>query len=320
MKQAFTSKRWTEAHLEILRSATAIINQYQDGGYDLTLRQLYYQFIALNLFPDDWLVSLKDGQQTKNHERNYKKLGNIINDGRMCGLVDWDAIVDRTRNLQTWYHEKDVPNALERMKNRYTLDFWNNQEVRVEVWVEKEALAGVFSRICGRWDVPYFACRGYTSASASYEAYKRIENRLYKDQRTVILHFGDHDPSGIDMTRDNRDRLELMIHSHYHSGEGSDFLDAFEVRRMALNWDQITEFNPPPSPAKVTDSRAEKYIEEFGEDSWELDALNPDKLTSLAEEEIKSLIDFDKWEETTKQIAKDKKVIDKLISQSKKSK
>lgn len=81
-------------------------------------------------------------------------------------------------------------------------------------------------------------------------------------ERRVILHLGDHDPSGIDMTRDISDRLELF---------GADV----EVKRIALNWDQIDEFTPPPNPAKLSDSRAGAYIAEYGDESWELDALEP---------------------------------------------
>ena len=315
MFQAFVPKNFSLAHAGIIDSANSVIRKYQGEGYDLTLRQLYYQFIALDLFPDDWLVSLGGGQATKNHERNYKKLGGILNDARLAGRVDWGAIVARTRSLTEWQHETSVEEALARMKRNYTLDMWANQPFRVEVWVEKEALAGVFNRICGQYDVPYFACRGYTSASSSYGAYQRVRDNCDNGQNTLILHFGDHDPSGLDMTRDVTDRLRLMVNNEEYGG--SDYDNCFEVRRLALNHAQVLKFNPPPSPAKITDSRAKGYIEEFGDDSWELDALEPTELADLAEQEIRSVIDDELWDETEERIKEDKALITKFIEQSK---
>lgn len=311
MFQAFIPKTFSSAHSDIIASANRVIRKYQGEGYDLTLRQLYYQFVALDLFPDEWFVKLPGGQLTKNHERNYKKLGGILNDARLAGAVDWSAIVDRTRSLTEWQHETSVADALERMRKNYTLDMWHNQPIRVEVWVEKEALAGVFHRICGQYDVPYFACRGYTSASSAYGAYQRVCARV-PHQKTLILHFGDHDPSGIDMTRDIEDRLHTMTSSEEYGD--SDFYDCFEVRRLALNHEQVLKFNPPPSPAKITDSRAGKYIEEFGDDSWELDALDPTQLADLAEREIRSVIDDDLWDETEERISADKATLLKFIN------
>lgn len=314
MFQTFIPKNFSAAHSAIIDSANDVIRKYQGEGYDLTLRQLYYQFVALNLFPDEWLVKLTGGQLTKNHERNYKKLGGILNDARLAGHVDWDAIVDRTRSLNEWQHETSVADALQRMKRNYTLDMWDNQPIRVEVWVEKEALAGVFNRICAEYDVPYFACRGYTSASSSYAAYQRVVERVERDQKTLILHFGDHDPSGLDMTRDIEDRLRTMVESEEYGG--SDYDNCFEIRRLALSHAQVLEFDPPPSPAKITDSRAKGYMETYGDDSWELDALEPTKLADLAKVEIESVIDYELWEETEERIKEDRKLIQKFIDQS----
>jgi hypothetical protein len=153
------------------------------------------------------------------------------------------------------------------------------------VWIEKEALAGVIERTANRWRVPYFACRGYTSQSEAWRAGQRF--RLYEKQgqKIVVLHLGDHDPSGIDMTRDNRDRLDIFT----YQGDVT-------VKRLALNIDQVRQYRPPPNPAKITDSRSNGYIKEFGTESWELDALDPTVLDRLISAAIESLIDRDKWE------------------------
>jgi hypothetical protein len=104
-------------------------------------------------------------------------------------------------------------------------------------------------------------------------------------ERRVILHFGDHDPSGIDMTRDIGDRLRLF---------GAKRVD---VRRLALNMDQVEQYDPPPNPAKETDSRFEGYRAEYGDESWELDALEPTTLAALVTAEVESIIDREQWDE-----------------------
>lgn len=314
MRKAFIEKSFSAVAESIIRTAGRIIADYQSQGFDMTLRQLYYQFIAGDLFPDGWEVVLPGGQRTKNHERNYKKLGTILADARMAGRIDWSAITDRTRELVEWRHETSVADAIRRIRRSYSLDMWTDQDIVVEVWVEKEALAGVFHQVCAKWDVPYFACRGYTSVSAAYEAYRRISGRVDQGRRTLVLHFGDHDPSGIDMTRDIRDRLSLMLGS---DRLGSDFDNCFEVRRMALNMDQVRAFDPPPSPAKITDSRAADYIAAFGDDSWELDALDPRKLTELADTAIQSVIDWGRWDATLERAKQHRRCLDKIISELK---
>jgi hypothetical protein len=164
-------------------------------------------------------------------------------------------------------------------------DLWAGQPFRPEVWVEKEALAGVFQRVCDELRVPLFACRGYTSQSEMHAAAMRL--RGYKrdsGQTPVVFHFGDHDPSGVDMTRDIRDRLRL-------------FMGGMKVERLALNMDQIEEYEPPPNPAKDTDSRFTGYSELYGDESWELDALEPSVLAALVSDRIADVRDDDAWQE-----------------------
>jgi hypothetical protein len=142
----------------------------------------------------------------------------------------------------------------------------------------------VFERVCHELDVPYFSCRGYTSQSEMYSAGQRMVSYQTRGQRPVILHFGDHDPSGIDMSRDIRERLAMF---------GVDL----QFHRMALNMNQVEEYGPPPNPAKVTDSRAVEYIALHGDESWELDALEPDVLAGLVRDQLDALRDPDRWDE-----------------------
>lgn len=141
--------------------------------------------------------------------------------------------------------------------------------------------------VCNELDVPYFSCRGYTSQSEMWTAAVRLIHNLRNQQAPIILHFGDHDPSGKDMSRDIRDRLTTFIQHH---------LDReFGFERLALNFDQVEQYNPPPNPTKLSDSRAEGYIAEFGGECWELDALEPQVIADLARAAIVAVRDEVRW-------------------------
>lgn len=166
-------------------------------------------------------------------------------------------------------------------------ELWENQSKRVEVWIEKDALVGVIEGICNETDVPHFSCRGYVSDSEMWRAGRRIlrHTRDGAGQPVIILHLGDHDPSGIDMTRDIQGRLELF----------SDYAD-LEVRRIALTMEQVKEQRPPPNPAKITDSRYEGYSARYGNESWELDALEPQFISSLIRDNVLAERDEAQWD------------------------
>jgi hypothetical protein len=267
----YVAKRFNSDHLKKIEQANTIITEYQAQGFDLTLRQLYYQFVSRDLIPN----TLKD----------YKNLGTIISDGRLAGLIDWNAIVDRTRNLLSNSHWAGPAEIVEACAKQFQIDKWDNQEYRPEVWIEKDALLGVIERVCRSNDVSYFSCRGYTSQSEMWAAAQRLNGYIDEGQTPVIIHLGDHDSSGIDMSRDIEERLELF------TGE------SIRIDRIALNMDQVKKHRPPPNPAKLTDPRAKKYVAKFGTKSWELDALEPKVLERLIQSTIDGLRESDKWDE-----------------------
>lgn len=264
MKQLFEEWNPSGDSLVVVKRANGIVAKYAAMKITLTIRQLYYQFVQQN-----WL---------KNTERNYKRLIDLMARARLAGLTDWSAIEDRTRNLSSLTAWSSPSEMIEVQAANFRFDLWADQPNRVEVWIEKEALASVFEQICRQLRVDFMCCRGYMSLSELYDAGQRLKLRrsgrsIYGDehakQRNVILHFGDHDPSGMDMTRNIEERLRQF-------SEGP-----VKLIRCALNMDQIEQYDPPPNPAKITDSRFEKYAEEYGNESWELDALDPLVLRGL---------------------------------------
>ena len=274
MKIPYIQKRFSRGSTQIIQKADEIITEYRKAGDSLTLRQLYYQFVARDILP--------------NKQSEYKRLGSIINDARMAGMISWYAIEDRTRNLRDYYYsELGTPrDILSNAAHGHELDHWEDQKNYVEVWIEKDALVGVIEKVCNNWRVPYFACRGYNSQSEQWRAGKRIQEKAEEGKEVHILHLGDHDPSGLHMTVDNSERLSLFSES------------AVNLHRLALNMDQVKQYKPPPNPAKEKDSRFKNYFKNYGKQSWELDALEPKVIRSITEKEIKSLINNKVWAQT----------------------
>lgn len=262
-KICYAPRRFTDKLMVTINRANQILEDYGRQGFTLTLRQLYYQFVARGFIP--------------NNQKEYKKLGDAIGNARLAGFIDWSYLEDRTRNLSHLLKYEDIDDALHQLHQVYHIDLWKDQEYRPEVWIEKDALVGVIQGVCEENDIPFFSCRGYTSLSEMFGAASRLRDHSMNGQIPYILHFGDHDPSGIDMSRDIHDRLADTFYADH------------EFCRVALTMDQIHEFNPPPNPAKVKDSRFKSYRKLYGDESWELDALNPSSFRDLIEDRIGSL-------------------------------
>ena len=269
-KLCYQGHRFDRSSKAIITRANEVLEEYSAQGFTLTLRQLYYQFVARGWLP--------------NKQRCYKRLGEIVGNARLSGKIDWLHLEDRMRKLEALQHFAGPQDALNRLTAWYHVDMWESQEWRPEVWVEKDALSGVVARVCNQYDVPYFCCRGYTSLSEMWRASMRLRRHSELRQKPYIMHFGDHDPSGIDMSRDIFDRLHKTL------GAECEFV------REALTMEQVTELNPPPNPAKVTDSRYKTYVERFGDESWELDALEPKHIHDLVESRVKTLLDQKQWD------------------------
>lgn len=277
---SFIPRKFRPESITRIAQANALIEEYADQGYDLTLRQLYYRFVAAGYIP--------------NSQKSYDNLGALINDARLSGNIPWNRITDRTRNVRGgggWDSPESIVSAVTR---QYQRDLWEGQKVYIEVWVEKEALANVVERACARLNMPYFSCRGYVSQSEMYAAHARFAARTEEGNARdgIVLHLGDHDPSGLDMTRDIEDRLNLFAWGEpWDDGRGP----VYTVRRIALNMDQVRERNLPPNPAKTTDARFKAYRNRYGDESWELDALEPAELDNLITTTVKSYLDTTIW-------------------------
>lgn len=279
MKEKFEDHKFTPQSLKQIGTINAILEEYRRMRFKLSLRQLYYQLVARDYI--------------ENSVRSYKRTGELVATARMAGLIDWDMIEDRNRETIMNTHWESPAEIIRAAANGFRIDRWTGQEHYCEVMVEKDALSGILLPVCRELDVRFSANKGYSSASAMYEAGKRFRRVAMDTESTAVeyhlFYLGDHDPSGIDMTRDVRERLITFV------GLDDDF--PLQVHRLALNYDQVEQWNPPENPAKETDSRYADYARRYGESSWELDAVEPRTLANLLREAILEYIDPVTWQE-----------------------
>ncbi len=259
--------------VDLINKANSVIDEYAARGFTLTVRQLYYQFVAR-----DWL---------KNTQNNYQRLASVVDDARKAGLIDWNAIIDRTRFLRRIPNFSDPANFLDDVKDQYAEDIWRDQDYYAEVWIEKDALLGVIENPCNELRIPYFACRGYPSSSELYRAAKRLKRQRDAGKWPIVFYLGDHDPSGLHMGVSNAPDLLTMF------GRTNDI----DVQHIALTRDQIDEYTPPPNYAKESDSRYEWYLDRTNlEECWELDALDPGVIDALIRDRVESILDREKFD------------------------
>jgi hypothetical protein len=261
MKEMFRSKRFGEGALLRIDLCNGIINDYLAQGLRLTLRQLYYQLVTRNAI--------------RNLEREYKNLSSLVSDARLGGRMDWEAIEDRVRRPQRASEFENLGQLVDAALAIYRLPRWRTQKVYAELWVEKDALAGVLEPIARENHVTLMVNRGYSSQSAMYESAQRF---IAAGKPGVLFYLGDFDPSGEDMVRDIQDRLDM-------------FGANVDVRKVALTMPQVQQYNPPPNPAKLTDPRASGYVERYGDESWEVDALPPNVLAQIIRAAFQKIVD-----------------------------
>lgn len=270
MKECYVPKTFRADTMRLIYLINDIIDDYQAQGFRLTVRQLYYQLVARGIIP--------------NTLQEYKRVAGIINDGKLAGEIDWEAIEDRTREFVRQQRWDSGAQILRAAVNGYHKDMWEHQESRVFVIVEKEALVGVLEPTCRSYDTPLLAARGYPSGTVLREFVESDITPCVEDgKEPIILHLGDHDPSGIDMSRDLEERITLFSGRYV------------EVRRIALTMEQVREQRPPENPAKTTDARFAGYEKLYGKKSWELDALSPTYLANLLKGHITQHIDQHGW-------------------------
>lgn len=251
---------------ELLKEIKEVLEDYKKQNIKVTLRQLYYQLVVKGIIPND--------------DKQYKKLSGLITNARYSGVIDWGVIEDRARLPKIPQTFRNIKHIIEAAAETYSLNRWKEQENYVEIWTEKDAISSVIYPTTKKYQVPMVVNRGYSSASSMYESAQRFLGQDKKQK--VILYLGDHDPSGIDMDRDIKERLD-------------EFGVNIKVIRIGLTFEQVQKYNPPKNPTKMKDVRSKDYIKKYGHSCWEVDALRTDVLLDLIEKNILKYLDLKKY-------------------------
>jgi len=258
----------------------AVMRAFQEAGYPQTVRQVFYKLTTFGA--------------VEKTEQGYKGVAYHLLKMRRAGALPYYWIADNTRWVRKPDTYDDISQFLTISRDAYRRALWAGQPDYIEVWCEKDALAGVLSDVTNEFDVPLYVSRGFASETYVYEAAQAIKR---KGKPTYIYYFGDYDPSGVAARNDVRRKLASM-------GARVNFEAA------AVTPDQVTRWSLPTRPTKKTDSRAKGWRG----DSVELDAIPADQLRRLVRDVIERHIDSRELEETRRAERLERQALEQVIS------
>lgn len=258
----------------IIENSVDILSRYEPGV--LTIRGLHYQLVSRGM---------------TNDIQHYKRVVAATGQARWDGIIGFDAFSDRDRALACLTksepvildeQESEARTQIRLWMTSYRRNKWENQYYYPEVFIEKKALEGVFYKPCKEHGIALGACKGYPSLTFLHDAEQRFEQAVERNQQPIILYFGDYDPSGEDIPRALQENIIKLG------------CPEIEVRRICLKEEQVIEWNLPPAPTKVTDSRSVHWD---GLGQVELDAVRPEKLISLLDDAVAEIFDVSVYNE-----------------------
>ena len=241
-----------------LRSWVGVLRVFDEVEPPMTVRQMFYQIETRGLV-------------TKT-EQGYRQVAYQLLTMRRLGIIPYHFIADNTRWQRKPKTYASLADYLRRMQEDYRRSLWAEQAAYVEIWIEKDALAGVVSEVTRRWDVPLMVTRGFPSDSFVYEAAQNIREM---GKTAYLYYFGDFDPSGVCISNNLQQKLYQWV------GGNAIF------ERVAVIAEQVKSLRLPTRPTKRTDTRAKTWQGE----SVELDAIPPNKLREMVEDCILQHID-----------------------------
>ena len=246
-----TSRRSSANMQEIRQALRAILSE----DHPMTVRQVFYRAVSAKV------IDKTEGE--------YKQtIVRLLTDMRRSGEIPFGWITDNTRWMRKPRTYHSLRGMLEVTKQTYRRALWDSQASYVEVWLEKDALAGVLYEQTEIWDVPLMVTRGYPSVSYLFAAGSTIRDQ---GKPAFLYYLGDHDPSGRDITRATEAGLR-------------EFAPDAEIyfERLAVTEEQIRLLHLPTRPTKATDSRGKHFQGE----SVEVDAIPSSVLRALVQQAI----------------------------------
>jgi len=285
--EKFIDHSFKAANRKKLNAIQDIIKEYKEKNLVLPLRQIHYQLVSKNI--------------TANTDSEYKKLSDLLSNARMSGVIDWNSIVDRNRAPHQAYYENDMSDSLWRTYRQYKLDRMRNQDVHVEIMIEKMAIFEIVANVSDYYSIMVTGNKGNCSDTILHDCSLRLIKACDDGKSCIVLYIGDHDPSGMMMVDNICERLSLLK------------VPDFEFRPIALTKEQALRYNLPPNDVKGQDTNSPAYIDKYGDVAWECDALPTDVLQDILRREIWSSIDLDKFEEMMAQEEREKQQLKVVI-------
>lgn len=236
----------------------------------------------------------------ENTESEKERVGRVIVQMRREGLIPYRRIVDRTRARHQRASWDGVLDIMESAAAGYRRNLWADQPIIPMVALEKRALEGVFSTVVDEYGVSLWTFGGYNSESFDFEFAEAITDITDTGRSVVIIYFGDHDPSGLDIERATVERLRR-------------FGAQFEWQRVGLLAEDFDAFNLARVPVKPTDTRAKVFLSKFGDRAAEVDALPPDILGRRIRAAVETFIEPTAWESLRAAEAAEKEALETVM-------
>jgi hypothetical protein len=287
---------------------TARIVEVVEADKPMTVRQVFYRLVAAGVIEKTelqyravirMLTDMREADTPDIPGDDSLSLGISLFLGSMgeadTPQIPWDWIVDSTRRVRKPLTFSDPRAAVVDLVESYRRSYWGNQPRYVEIILEKDALAGVFEDVTDALDVALLVVRGFSSRVYLHDTADRIREQ---DKPAFVFLFGDHDPSGVDISRDAAETIE-----RYAPDADVTF------QRVAVTPEQIQEWNLPTRPTKSEDPRAKNWDGE----SVELDAIPPAALRELVRDCIAGQIDVERWKASEKAEKADRKKLKNLL-------
>ena len=262
-----------------------------ERGRPMTLRQVHYRLVS------------RDDVYYRNTQADYDSLSQWLRDERLAGNIPWEWMEDRLRRPREIDMWSDLIDFMEAVRVTYRRDVWSTQPQYLEVWLEKDALSGIFQEALDEYGVTLNVGRGFDG----WSSVKQAADRYGDGEGVTVLYFGDFDPSGEDMVRSLRERL---AHPDLPN-RGSEP----EILKCALTFNDITDYNLPPDFTKTTDSRRAAFVAQYGDVAVELDALPVDVLRERLVSEVESRMDLEALEATKEEQRHENQRLGRLIDE-----
>lgn len=281
---------WQRAALEFVKES------WRKQPTPLTIRQIHYHLVS------------RPELGYENNIKFYNKLVTHILRARITGLIPWDSISEQVSEVSHYEPvgvsdpEEALRRALETAEYQVGENPWHVLKRYLVVFTEKRELLPQLEYVTRKYYVRLVCFQGYGAWTRIYYEHHRMKHELHQGRDVYVLVVTDHDPSGLDINR-----LYGSIVKYY-------WKLPVEVHRVMLKIDQVQRYNLPPWAVKVKDPRAKWYIQNFGEDVWEVDALGRERMQAILEEEILKFIDMDVWQEVEKRNEERRKKVREMAS------